>query len=56
MSRPSRSDGRSSFDIAAELVGLSPRDFAKARKVSLRSAAYAIAIARVAEAERLRGT
>jgi glutamate dehydrogenase (NAD(P)+) len=32
------------------------RDFAKARKVSLRSAAYAIAIARVAEAERLRGT
>jgi glutamate dehydrogenase (NAD(P)+) len=32
------------------------RDFAKARNVSLRSAAYAIAIARVAEAERLRGT
>ena len=32
------------------------RDFAEARAVSLRSAAYAIAIARVTEVERLRGT
>ena len=32
------------------------RDFARARGVSLRTAAYALAISRVAEAERLRGT
>ena len=32
------------------------RDVAKTKKVSLRSAAYAIAVARVVEAERLRGT
>ena len=32
------------------------RDYAREKKVSLRSAAYAIAVARVIEAERLRGT
>jgi glutamate dehydrogenase (NAD(P)+) len=32
------------------------RDYAAARKVSLRTAAYALALARVAEAERLRGS